>query len=100
MEKFATPIDRKLVRNIQQDILVDMYSMMLRIRKFEERVGDLVSEGKIQTPCHLYIGQEAVAVGVCFALHQDDGVFSTHRSHGHYIAKGGNIKKLMAGDIL
>jgi TPP-dependent pyruvate/acetoin dehydrogenase alpha subunit len=96
MEKLPTPIDRNLVRNIQEDILVNIYSRMLRIRKFEERVGDLVSEGKIQTPCHLYIGQEAVAVGVCFSLHQNDYVFSTHRSHGHYIAKGGNIKKLMA----
>lgn len=73
-----------------------MYIMMLRIRKFDEKVGNLVSQGDIKTPCHLYIGQEAVAVGICFALKKDDYVFSTHRSHGHYIAKGADIKKLMA----
>lgn len=69
---------------------------MVLIRRFEECVGDLVSSGKIQNPCHLYIGQEAVATGVCAALMPDDWVFSTHRSHGHYIAKGGDLKRLMA----
>ena len=69
---------------------------MLRIRKFEERAGDLVLRGEIKTPCHLYIGQEAVATGVCLALNKEDYIFGTHRSHGHYLAKGGDIKKLMA----
>jgi pyruvate dehydrogenase E1 component alpha subunit len=69
---------------------------MLRIRKFEERVAELVSKNEIICPCHLYIGEEAVATGVCAALRRDDYVFSTHRSHGHYIAKGGDIKALMA----
>ncbi len=96
MERYLTPIDRELAEDIQEKILVDIYSVMVKIRKFEEKVAQLVSVGKIQTPCHLYIGQEAVATGVCFALHADDCVFSTHRSHGHYIAKGGSIKKLMA----
>jgi len=73
-----------------------MYVTMLRIRKFEERVADLILSGEIKCPCHLYIGQEAVATGICSALRRDDYVFSTHRSHGHYIAKGGNIKALMA----
>jgi pyruvate dehydrogenase E1 component alpha subunit len=81
---------------ISKNILKGMYITMLRIRKLEERVGDLVLEGKIKTPCHLYIGEEAVATGVCFALKKEDFIFGTHRSHGHYIAKGGDIKKLMA----
>jgi len=69
---------------------------MLRIRRVEEVVADMVSQGEIICPCHLYIGQEAIAAGVCANLRKDDYVFSTHRSHGHYIAKGGDIKALMA----
>lgn len=76
--------------------LREMYVTMLRIRKFEETVADLISKKEIVTPCHLYIGEEAVATGVCSALRKDDYVFSTHRSHGHYIAKGGDLKTLMA----
>ena len=74
-----------------------MYTTMLRIRMLEERVAELVSPPpEIICPCHLYTGQEAVAAGVCSALRKDDYVFSTHRSHGHYIAKGGDLKALMA----
>lgn len=69
---------------------------MMRIREFEERIADLVTEKKIITPCHLYTGQEAVATGVCYALKKDDYLFGTHRSHGHYIAKGGDLKAAMA----
>lgn len=96
MERNLTPIDRKLAKDMQEETLVNMYKMMTRIRRFEESVGDLIADAKIQTPCHLYIGQEAVATGVCFTLREDDCVLSTHRSHGHYIAKGGDIKRLMA----
>ena len=78
------------------ETLQSMYLIMLKIRKLEERVGVLVSKKEIICPCHLYVGEEAVAVGVCSALNEDDWVFSTHRSHGHYIAKGGDIKALMA----
>jgi TPP-dependent pyruvate/acetoin dehydrogenase alpha subunit len=79
-------------------ILRDMYTTMVKIRKFEEKVAELLLAPKreINTPCHLYIGQEAVATGVCAALKKDDWVFSTHRSHGHFIAKGGSLKALMA----
>ena len=73
-----------------------MYTTMVRIRKFEERVADLITAGKILCPCHLYVGQEAVATGVCSALEKTDWVFSTHRSHGHYLAKGGNLNAMMA----
>lgn len=69
---------------------------MLRIREFEERVACLVAQNKIITPCHLYTGQEAVAAGVCYALEKDDYVFGSHRSHGHYLAKGGDLRAAMA----
>jgi pyruvate dehydrogenase E1 component alpha subunit len=85
-----------MIENIPINLLKRMYETMLGIRKFEERVGDLILEGKIKTPCHLYIGEEAIATGVCAALAKRDYVFSNHRGHGHYIAKGGDVKELMA----
>jgi len=90
------PITKESVKDIPEKLLKKMYALMLKIRLFEERVGELVSNKEIQTPCHLYIGQEAVATGICLALRKDDYVFSTHRCHGHYIAKGGDTKRLMA----
>lgn len=78
------------------EFLLDCYQSMLRIRLFEERVADLVESGEIKTPCHLYIGQEAIAVGVCMALKHDDYVWGGHRSHGHYLAKGGDLRAMMA----
>jgi TPP-dependent pyruvate/acetoin dehydrogenase alpha subunit len=81
---------------ISEKTLHDMYTMMIRIRKFEEKVAENIINKEITTPCHLYVGQEAIATGVCTALRRTDFVFSTHRSHGHYIAKGGDIKTLMA----
>lgn len=88
-----------LTENFDQSIppsFLQIYTMMLRIRKFEECVADLIKKSRIHCPCHLYIGQEAIAAGVCAALKDSDWVFSTHRSHGHYIAKGGNIRTMMA----
>ena len=73
-----------------------MYLTMLKIRRFEEKVGELVANKEIICPCHLSVGEEAVATGVCAALRTDDWVFSTHRSHAHYIAKGGSLNGLMA----
>ncbi len=78
------------------DMLERIFTSMVRIRRLEETIGELVAKNEIVCPCHLYIGQEAVAVGVCAALRDSDWVFSTHRSHGHYLAKGGDINKLMA----
>jgi TPP-dependent pyruvate/acetoin dehydrogenase alpha subunit len=95
-KKHSDPVTAKIVTDISPATLRAMYATMLRIRKFEERVAELVSQKEIICPCHLYIGQEAVATGVCSALRRDDYVFSTHRSHGHYIAKGGDTKALMA----
>ena len=79
------------------DTLRQMYVTMLRIRRFEEKVAELLlGESEIKCPVHLYTGQEAVAAGVCASLRKEDYVFSTHRSHGHYIAKGGDLNALMA----
>lgn len=77
-------------------LLRAMYTTVLRIRLFEERAADLVEAGEIKTPCHLYIGQEAVATGVCAALEKEDYVWGGHRSHGHYLAKGGDLRAMMA----
>jgi len=78
------------------DLIKSLYLTMLRIRVFEERVGELVEAGEIKTPCHLYIGQEAVAAGVCAVLDREDYVWGGHRSHGHYLAKGGDLLAMMA----
>ena len=66
-----------------------LFRTALLIRLVEERIIELYPSDKIQSPVHLSIGQEAVAVGVCDALRPDDLVFATYRSHGFYIAKGG-----------
>ncbi len=81
---------------LSMKLLQDLYRSMLRIRLFEEQVADLVEGGEIKTPCHLYIGQEAIAAGVCAALEQEDYVWGGHRSHGHYLAKGGDLRSMMA----
>lgn len=73
-----------------------MLEKMVLIRTAEEHIAQGVLDKRIFTPCHLYIGQEADAVGVCSALKDTDYVFSTHRSHGHYLAKGGDVDKLFA----
>ena len=69
---------------------------MVRVRLFEERVAELVEAREIRTPCHLYIGQEAIAAGICAALETRDYVWGGHRSHGHYLAKGGDLRAMMA----
>jgi len=73
-----------------------MYRTMLRIRVFEERVGKEFAAGNIPGFLHLYAGEEAVAVGACANLRPDDYITSTHRGHGHLIAKGGKSDKMMA----
>src|SRR2546426_7085926 len=76
--------------------LLAMYAGMLRVRLFEERVRELFAGGRIPGFLHTSVGQEAVAVGVCAALRPDDYVLSTHRGHGHLVAKGGSLRGLMA----
>lgn len=76
--------------------LRSMYEQMVTIRRFEETAAALMDEGKLVGEIHLYVGQEATAVGVCSALREDDYITSTHRGHGHVIAKGADIKPMMA----
>ncbi len=73
-----------------------MYFAMLRIRMVEEKIAELYSEQEMRCPVHLSIGQEAVAVGVCEHLDQKDIVMSAHRAHAHYLAKGGDLKSMIA----
>lgn len=73
-----------------------LYSSMLKIRLVEETIAELYQEQEMRCPVHLCSGQEAVAAGVCANLRQDDYVLSNHRSHGHYLAKGGSLKGMMA----
>ena len=72
------------------------YHQMLRIRRVEEEIARLYPSDKIMSPIHLSIGQEPVSVGACMALEPDDVVFGTYRSHALYLAKGGDLKEMMA----
>ena len=77
-------------------MLMEMLRRMVRIRLFEEEVIELIQRGEMVGAAHSYIGEEAVAVGACLALRDDDYMTGNHRSHGHPIAKGGDVKKAMA----
>jgi len=81
---------------IDADTLWFMYRKMTEIRKFEEHVWDVYTRGLMPGLAHLYIGEEAVAVGACTALRDDDYITSTHRGHGHCLAKGGRLDRMMA----
>jgi len=84
------------VRKYSKDFLINLYKGMLRIRLCEESLVEPILKGDIKTPCHLCSGQEAIAVSVCSALEERDYVFGNHRSHGHYLAKGGSMRELIA----
>jgi len=91
------PVERYQALGLSREQLVEMFEKMLRIRRFEEMVERLyLVEGKLIGLSHLYFGMEAVAVGVISALGKDDPIISTHRNHGHAIARGIPFKKLMA----
>ena len=77
-------------------ILQSLYANLFLIRKTEEKIVALYPEKNMRCPTHLSIGQEAAASGVCAALNRDDYVFSTHRCHSHYLAKGGDLKMMFA----
>jgi pyruvate dehydrogenase E1 component alpha subunit len=81
---------------ITRDDLIGMYTKMLTIRRFEERAAKEYAAGAIPGFIHSYIGQEAVAVGVCENLRFDDRIVSNHRGHGHCIAKGADVRRMMA----
>jgi pyruvate dehydrogenase E1 component alpha subunit len=81
---------------LEKELLQDIYLRMKRIREFETKAMHLFAEGKIPGFVHLYIGEEAVATGACANLRDDDYITSTHRGHGHIVAKGGDLKFMMA----
>jgi len=76
--------------------LLSMYERMLLIRRTEERLKADAAAGNLPGGVHLYIGQEAVAVGICSALAESDMITSTHRGHGHFLAKGGDLNQMIA----
>ncbi len=81
---------------ISNEQMKDMYVKMRRIRDFESTAAKLFAEGKIPGFVHLYLGEEAIAPAVCECLRDDDFITSTHRGHGHIIAKGGDLNLMMA----
>jgi pyruvate dehydrogenase E1 component alpha subunit len=82
--------------NISTEVQLDLHLRMVRIRLFEEAAGKLAESNRLPGFLHLYVGQEAVAAGVCGALTDDDQITSTHRGHGHLVAKGGEFDRMMA----
>ena len=82
--------------NLDDRKMIELYQTMLRIRRFEEKVMDLYARQMITGIVHLYIGEEAIATGVCANLRKDDYITSTHRGHGHCVAKGGELRLMMA----
>ena len=84
----ATQIDR--------DVLKDMYRTMVLVRKVELQLAKSYQQGLVHGACHTYVGQEAIAAGVCAHLRVEDAVFSTHRGHGHALAKGVPARQLVA----
>jgi len=79
-----------------KEFLKKLYRTMVRIRYCEESLVEPILKGEVRCPVHLYSGEEAIAVGICAALKKKDYIFSTHRSHGHYLAKGGDMSALVA----
>jgi pyruvate dehydrogenase E1 component alpha subunit len=77
-------------------LLTSLFRSMKRIRETEETIAALLDNNEIRCPTHLCTGQEAIAAGVCAALRKDDYIFGGHRSHGHYLAKGCDLRALMA----
>src|ERR1700691_4593996 len=75
---------------------MDLFYQMLRIRLVEEKIAARYPDQKMRCPVHLSIGQEAVAVGVCKAVLHTDLLLSGHRAHAHYLAKGGDLKAMIA----
>jgi pyruvate dehydrogenase E1 component alpha subunit len=78
------------------ELVIEMFRRMLLIREFDSRLPDLYTEGLVRGSSHASTGQEAVAVGACLALEPTDLITSTHRGHGHTIAKGGDVNRMMA----
>jgi TPP-dependent pyruvate/acetoin dehydrogenase alpha subunit len=86
----------ELATNLDSETLLHMFRQMVKIREFEEAAARMAEQAKIPGSVHLYVGEEAVAVGVCTELTPEDAIASTHRGHGHCIAKGGDPKQMFA----
>jgi pyruvate dehydrogenase E1 component alpha subunit len=87
---------KQMAANPSKGLLADMLQKMFEIRFFEEKVFELYGQNLVPGTIHLYTGEEAVAVGVCSSLRKEDFVTSTHRGHGHCIAKGADLNRIMA----
>ncbi len=97
MQRPVTPVEIELppeVRDVSREQWLAMYELMAKIRAFEEQVNELYITRRMPGLAHLYIGEEAVAVGVCQALRRDDYITSTHRGHGHCLAKGARVDRM------
>src|SRR5262245_340142 len=88
--------EKRSMSTIDREQWLHMYAQMFKIRAFEEQVNELYQAAKMPGPAHLYIGEEAIAVGVCEALTREDYITSTHRGHGHCLAKGASLDKMFA----
>jgi len=82
--------------DISKENIIKLFKTMLRIRFSEESLVNPIIRGEIKTPVHLYSGEEAIASGLCSVLTKEDYIFGNHRSHGHYLAKGGDLGKMIA----
>jgi pyruvate dehydrogenase E1 component alpha subunit len=89
-------VAERALLTMDQSQLLDLYRRMVLIRRFEEKTAEMYSRGKITGFCHLYAGEEAVAVGAISALYDKDYVVSTYREHGHCLAKGSSPRSVMA----
>ena len=87
---------QRALLTLQETQLLELYRRMVMIRQFEEKTAEMYARGKITGFCHLYAGEEAVAVGAIYALYDKDYVLSTYREHGHCLAKGADPKLVMA----
>lgn len=83
-------------KGIDQSVLLNLYRTVSKIRKVQLKIEELYHQDEMKTPVHLCIGQEAIAAAICENLTKEDYVFSNHRGHGHYIAKGGDLRAMIA----
>ena len=95
-ETGISQLDLTELKETTLDHWLNTYRQMIKIRLFEEKTNELYTSAKMPGLAHLYIGEEAVAVGVCEALRQDDYITSTHRGHGHCLAKGAKLDKMFS----
>ena len=84
------------VKDYSKEQLMGFYETMIKIRRFEEETLEFYKKGLMAGLAHLYLGEEAIATGVCAALNEDDYIGSTHRGHGHLVARGADTDRMMA----